>query len=213
MERGSSTRGRAEDFSSSSLAPKRRPTHCLTKTAMLNCRRPLKPTLHFRIMERGRFFLRWKEGGPSRRWHSAGFFSQAADGQPEGQRSRWNPRAGVRGPFQAGPASPSLRVLALGSERCQQRELERTRTQVRRTVRSAFRLASSPPQDPQFSPPAAPLSAPASPAWRSGAPAGGRKLLGRPRSPGPNRLVRGTGRSTERSSLQRRHLVLIFRRV
>lgn len=145
MERGSSTRGRAEDFSSSSLAPRRRPTHCLTKTAMLNCRRPLKPTLHFRIMERGRFFLRWKEGGPSRRWHSAGFSSQAADGQPEGQRSRWNPRAGVRGPFQAGPASPSLRVLALGSERCRQRELERARTQVRRTVRSAFRLASSPP--------------------------------------------------------------------
>lgn len=65
------------------------PTHCLTKTPMLSCHRPLNPALRSRLTGRKGLFLRWKEGGPSRRGHSAGISSQAPGGQPRDPR---NPR-------------------------------------------------------------------------------------------------------------------------
>lgn len=99
VERGSSTGGRAEDFSPRSLAPRRCPTHCLNKTAVLNCHRPLKPALHFWLIKRKRLFLRRKEGGPSRRRHSAGFFQSGSRRAAQRPAQSAEPARGREGSF------------------------------------------------------------------------------------------------------------------
>lgn len=78
----SSPGGQAEDFSSSSPALARRPTYCLTKTPIPNCRRPLSVALPFRIMGRKKLFLHWKEGGPWRRGAEPSFPVRRTVGQP-----------------------------------------------------------------------------------------------------------------------------------